>query len=705
MSPRRLPLLASAVLVLAACSSGPGAPSSRDSARIVAADAEPGSWLTHGRTYSEQRYSPLTTNQRHERRTAWPGLVLRAEDRPRAAGDAARRRRRDVRDLGVEPRLCPRRRHRRRAVGLRPEGRSRGWREGLLRRRESRCRRSRTARCSSGAIDGRLFALDAASGRMLWETVTVDQSKPYTITGAPRAANGLVYIGNGGAEYRRARCMSRPTKRNTGTLAWRFYTVPGDPAERPGPGGVGSDHGEGMRPRGTDSGGRIGGGGTVWDAIVYDPEFKQLIVGVGNGSPWNQQHRSPGGGDNLFLASIVALDAAHRRVQVALPDHAWRDLGLHGDAAHHAGRPADRRQGRARSRCRRRRTASSTSWIVENGRLISAQALRADVAGAGHAAGMPISWAYAVDTATGRPGREPARPPLPRQAALGLRPSRRAQLAPDVVQPADRAWSTCRPRTMAFGYAHDPALDVREGFDNIGVVIDLLPDDEAVRAAIRSASKGMLLAWDPCRRSAQVWRSDRRGPCERRHARHRRRPRLPGDGRRAIPRARREDRQDAVVGRQPGRDAGWSDQLLRLRGAQYVAVTAGYGGSFFLIDSFLGPCCRAIRSTAACTSSSSAARPPKPVLALPDDAPMPKPPRLVGQRRRMPMRAARGSTSATAPCATASAALSGGVLPDLRRSVLPPGCRRLPPRGRRRRVGAAWHAALRGSTCRRPMRS
>ena len=51
-----------------------------------------------------------------------------------------------------------------------------------------------------------------------------------------------------------------------------------------------------------------GGGGTVWDSIVYDTDLDQLYIGVGNGSPWNRRVRSPQGGDNLFLSSIVALD-------------------------------------------------------------------------------------------------------------------------------------------------------------------------------------------------------------------------------------------------------------------------------------------------------------------------------------------------------------------------------------------------------------
>jgi quinohemoprotein ethanol dehydrogenase len=183
---------------------------------------------------------------------------------------------------------------------------------------------------------------------------------PYTITGAPRAANGLVYIGNGGAEYG-VRGYVSAYDANTGTLAWRFYTVPGDPAK--GPDQAASDPIM-ARASATWSGQwwAIGGGGTVWDAIVYDPDFKQLIVGVGNGSPWNQQHRSPGGGDNLFLASIVALDAAsgayrwHYQTTPGKPGTTRRRSPSCWPTWRSMGRPA-------RWRCRPQRTASSTSSI------------------------------------------------------------------------------------------------------------------------------------------------------------------------------------------------------------------------------------------------------------------------------------------------------------------------------------------------------
>lgn len=160
-----------------------------------------------------------------------------------------------------------------------------------------------------GVIDGRLEALDAKTGDLVWSQVTVDQSKPYTITGAPRLVDGLVLIGNGGAEFG-VRGYLSAYDAETGNLVWRFYTVPN--AEKQ-PDGAASD--EAFTTIGNiswgDEGAWVtdGGGGTVWDSIVYDHVNGQVIFGVGNGSPWNQTVRDPAGGDNLFLSSIVAVDA------------------------------------------------------------------------------------------------------------------------------------------------------------------------------------------------------------------------------------------------------------------------------------------------------------------------------------------------------------------------------------------------------------
>ena len=161
-----------------------------------------------------------------------------------------------------------------------------------------------------GVIDGRLEALDAKTGEKQWSVVTVDQSKPYTITGAPRVVDGRVLIGNGGAELG-VRGYLTAYDANSGDKIWRFYTVP-NPTKQPDNEVSDSAFVDVGNVTWGDEGHWVtdGGGGTVWDSIVYDEVNDQIIFGVGNGSPWNRNFRDPAGGDNLFLSSIVAVDAA-----------------------------------------------------------------------------------------------------------------------------------------------------------------------------------------------------------------------------------------------------------------------------------------------------------------------------------------------------------------------------------------------------------
>ena len=157
-----------------------------------------------------------------------------------------------------------------------------------------------------GAYDGRLIALDAATGKKSWESDTlIDHDHAYTITGAPRVFNGKVLIGQGGAEYG-VRGYLTAYDAETGKQLWRWFTVPGDPSK------PFEDESMEKAAKTWDPAGKWwlnGGGGTPWDTITFDPELNMVYVGTGNGAPWNRKFRSPAGGDNLYLASIVALDA------------------------------------------------------------------------------------------------------------------------------------------------------------------------------------------------------------------------------------------------------------------------------------------------------------------------------------------------------------------------------------------------------------
>lgn len=155
------------------------------------------------------------------------------------------------------------------------------------------------------SYDGRLFGLDAATGSVRWEVDTIiDRKFSYTITGAPRVYKGKVIIGNGGAEYG-VRGYITAYDAASGRQVWRWFTVPGDPSK------PFEDESMARAAKTWDPAGRwweAGGGGTAWDSMAFDPELNLMYVGTGNGSPWAQKKRSPAGGDNLYLASIVALN-------------------------------------------------------------------------------------------------------------------------------------------------------------------------------------------------------------------------------------------------------------------------------------------------------------------------------------------------------------------------------------------------------------
>ncbi|RUP34375.1 MAG: PQQ-dependent dehydrogenase, methanol/ethanol family [Curvibacter sp.] len=155
------------------------------------------------------------------------------------------------------------------------------------------------------AYDGRLIALNARTGQKVWEQDTlIDHTHSYTITGAPRVIKGKVVIGNGGAEYG-VRGYVTAYDAGTGAQAWRWFTVPGDPSK------PFENEAMARAAKTWDASGKwweSGGGGTAWDTMAYDPELNLMYIGTGNGSPWARSKRSPGGGDNLYLASIVALN-------------------------------------------------------------------------------------------------------------------------------------------------------------------------------------------------------------------------------------------------------------------------------------------------------------------------------------------------------------------------------------------------------------
>ena len=469
-------------------------PAAVTAARLIAADAEPGEWMGHGRTYGEQRFSPLdqiTTGtvgtlglswfaDLDSRRgqestpivvdgvlyvtTAWSrvkafdaatGTPLWSYD-PEVPGEWAVNACCDVVNRGV-------------AV----------W----------------DGKVFVGSFDGRLIALDAATGRELWDVNTIDRSKPYTITGAPRVVKGKVLIGNGGAEFG-VRGYLSAYDAATGALAWRFYTVPGNPAD-------GFEQPILKKAAETWSGEwwKLGGGGTVWDSMAYDPELDLLYVGVGNGSPWNHLLRSEGKGDNLFLASIVALD----------PDdgsYVWHYQTTPGETWDHTATQhiivADLRIDGAARRVVMQAPKNGFFYVLDaqTGALVSAKNFT------------EISWATHVDMKTGRPVETPtarfyktSSPFVSLQNPNGAHTWHPMSFSPQtglVYIPVHRGNYT---------FAHDDAFTPSPLTTNLGIRRVRTPGDAAARAASEAtlaSVSGRLVAWDPVAQR-EVWRADREG--------------------------------------------------------------------------------------------------------------------------------------------------------------------------------------------------
>ncbi len=272
-----------------------------DGARIAAADSEPQNWMAHGRTYDEQRYSPLkqiNSDNVGKLGLAWSyaaGTLRGLEATPIVVDGV-------MFTTGVWSVV----------YALDAKTGKELWKYDPEVPREW----GRYACCDAvnrgvavwkgsvyfGTLDGRLVCLDARTGGRRWEVNTIDRSKPYTITGAPRIVKDKVLIGNGGAEYGVRGYFSAYDAAN-GKLVWRFYTVPGNPKD-----GFENPELEAAAKTWNGEWWVGGGGGTVWDSMAYDPDLDTLYVGTGNGSPWSRDIRSPGGGDNLFLSSILALN-------------------------------------------------------------------------------------------------------------------------------------------------------------------------------------------------------------------------------------------------------------------------------------------------------------------------------------------------------------------------------------------------------------
>ena len=340
-------------------------------------------------------------------------------------------------------------------------------------------------------LDGRLIALDARTGVPRWSVMTVDETKPYTITGAPRVIKGKVLIGNAGAEYG-VRGYVTAYDARTGKQAWRFYTVPNPNGQ---PDGAVSDAILRTKAAGTWFDGawkQTGGGGTVWDAIVYDRKYNRIYIGVGNGTPWNHRLRSGGRGDNLFLSSIVALDADTGKYvwhYQTTPGESWdftatQQITLATVTI--GGKPRDMLM---------QAPKNGFFYMIDRatGKLFSARNFA------------PMNWAKHVDMKTGRP----VETDLPRRYdGTPIRPGPLGAHSWHPMAFSPKTGLVYIPvQDSAFPYSSPEQFHILSGQRNTGsrVSPNNAPSDASVITGLRASLQGSLLAWDPIA-GREVWR-------------------------------------------------------------------------------------------------------------------------------------------------------------------------------------------------------
>jgi quinohemoprotein ethanol dehydrogenase len=633
-----------AAVALSGCHPAKG-PAAVDEARMLAADKDPGNWMSQGRTYSEQRFSPLdkinasnvsnlglawsfelSTNRGVEATpivvdgvmyvtSSWSmvyalnaktGALLWKYD-PKVDKAVGHNACCDVVNRGV-------------AV----------WKGKVY----------------VGVLDGRLVALDAKTGTPVWSVVTVDQSQPYTITQAPRIVHGKVMIGNSGSEYG-VRGYVSAYDAETGKMVWRFYTVPGDPSK-----GFENKAMEMAAKTWSGQWWKLGGGGSAWDSMAYDPDTNLLFFGTGNGLPWDQKVRSPSGGDNLFLSSIVAVDADTGEYKwhfQTTPGDSWdfdstqtitvADLTINGQPRKVVMQAAK----------------NGFFYVIDrtNGKLISAKTY------------VPINWATGLDQATGRPIEAP---------------DAHYKIKDEVILPSGFGGHNWHPMSFSpkTGFAYVPAQEVPGAFGtdvkfsyepgqwNTAVNNDLntLPKEASARAAMRNALRGYLIAYDPVNQK-EIWRAEHKGPWN--------------GG--TLATAGNLVFQGTADGHFNAYDATngkplWSTETYTstlagpvtymVDGEQYVAVGAGFGSVFYLVAGFAAdPLGTPENGRIVVYKLGGAATLARPNLTK---VPFPQPPAATAPADVV----ALGHTKFNKYCLDCHGynAISGGVIPDLRRSPI-----------------------------------
>jgi quinohemoprotein ethanol dehydrogenase len=349
-------------------------------------------------------------------------------------------------------------------------------------------------------VDGRLQALNAETGKPVWEARVEYPQNYYTITMAPRIAKGKVIVGVSGSEYP-VRGFFDAFDAATGRHAWRFYTVPGDPSK--------GFENEAMRKAAETWSGdwwKLGGGGTVWDGVAYDPEADLIYVGTGNGGPWPEELRKSKGKDNLYVASVVAVKPETGELKwyfQMVPGDSWdydsvqqlmlADLNIRGQMR----------------KVIMQANKNGFYYVLDRatGKFISGQPFA------------KVTWARGLDEATGRPIVNPEAHYGDQSINLSPGPGGGHNWSPMSFNPATGLVYIPTSTSSSSNFAIDRNFTYQPGKSNTGIVRATagpnagpdaaaagaqrpqppaaLPSPPAIGPEPKESERGVLLAWDP----------------------------------------------------------------------------------------------------------------------------------------------------------------------------------------------------------------
>ncbi len=330
-----------------------------------------------------------------------------------------------------------------------------------------------------GLLDGRLVALDAKTGEGRWAVQTTRPELDYSITGQPRVFNGKVIIGNAGSEYG-VRGFTSAYDPDSGKLLWRTYHVPGDPSQ-PFESKAMEEAAKTWDPK--TEWWKIGGGGTSWDSYSYDPEADLIYVGTGQGTPWNQSYRTPGGGDNLYICSILALRGA-------TGEQVWHYQTTPGDSWDYDSVTAmiltdltiDGRQRKVLMQAPK----NGFFYVLDRltGELISAEPFA------------KVTWAKGIDKKTGRPIETENARYQEKGAMVSPGPAGAGNWNAPSWNPNTRLVYIPGQDTSMY-YTKQENYEYKPGQFNLGLPLGGRPPDAEGHNSNIPVMEGFLVAWDP----------------------------------------------------------------------------------------------------------------------------------------------------------------------------------------------------------------